>query len=82
MLLAFASISYKPFPNCSKSLFQSEAKCEAVDMKMILFCHANETHYHRKDSAPSLVLKERVLELEIGLLVWSKITHISTDGRL
>ena len=33
MLLAFASISNRPFPNCSKPLFQSEAKCEAVDTK-------------------------------------------------
>ena len=36
---------------------------------MILYSHANETHYHRKDSALSLALKERVLELEIDQLL-------------
>ena len=29
-----------------KPLFQSEAKCEAIDMKMILYSHANKTHFH------------------------------------
>ena len=27
-----------------KPLFQSEAKCEAIDMKMSFYSHANKTH--------------------------------------
>ena len=49
-----------PFPNCSKPLFQSEAKCEATDMKMIFHSHANKTHLYKKGFALSVVLKVRV----------------------
>ena len=38
----------RPFSSCSKPLFQSEARCEAVD-------------FHKKSFAFSLVLKVRVL---------------------
>ena len=38
-------------------LFQSEAKWEAIDMKMILYFHANKTHYNKKGFTLSLVLK-------------------------
>ena len=34
-----------------KPLFQSEVECEAVDMKMIFYSHANQkskTHFQRK----------------------------------
>ena len=48
-----------PFPSCLSSLFQSEAKCEAIDMKMI-FSHANKTHFHNKGFALGLILKVRV----------------------
>ena len=34
--------------NCPKPLFQSEAKCVAVNMKMIFSSHANKTHFHIK----------------------------------
>ena len=37
----------EPFLSCSKPLFQSEAKCEAIDMKMFLYSHANITHFHK-----------------------------------
>ena len=40
-----------------KPLFQSEAKCEAIDMKMICYSH---TLKHKKGFALSLVLKVRV----------------------
>ena len=40
-----------------------EAKCEAIDTIMILYSHANKTHFHKKGVALSLVL-----ELGIGLL--------------
>ena len=39
--------------------FQSEAKCEAIDMKMIFNYDANKTHFHNKGFALSLVLKVR-----------------------
>ena len=47
----------RPFPSSKKSHFQSEAKCEAIDMKMIFNYDANKTHFHNKDFAFSLVLK-------------------------
>ena len=37
-----------PFPSYLKPLFQSEAKCEAIDGKMIFHCHENKTHFHKK----------------------------------
>ena len=49
----------RPFPSSIKSLFQSEAKCEAIDMKMIFNYDANKTHFHNKGFALSLVLKVR-----------------------
>ena len=51
----------RPFPSWSKPLFQSDAKCKAVDMKMIIqYSHANKTNFHMKGFALSLVLKVRV----------------------
>ena len=35
----------RPFRNCPKPRFQSEAKCEATDMKMIFDSHAKKTHF-------------------------------------
>ena len=43
------------------SELQSEAKCEAIDMKMN-YCRANKTHFHKKDFAVSFVLKITVLQ--------------------
>ena len=50
----------RPFLSCLKALFQSEAKCEAIDMKMIFYSHANKTYFHHRGFAVSLVLKVRV----------------------
>ena len=36
----------RQFLSCPKPLFQTEAKCEAIDMKIIVYSHANETHFH------------------------------------
>ena len=36
------------FPSCFKPLFESEAKCRAIDMKVIFYSHANKTHFHKK----------------------------------
>ena len=49
----------RPFPSSKKSRFESEAKCEAIDMKMIFNCDANKTHFHNKGFSLSLVLKVR-----------------------
>ena len=51
--------SNRPFPSSKKSHFQNEAKCEAVDMKMIFNYYASKTHFHNKGFALSLVLKVR-----------------------
>ena len=47
-------INNRPFPSCPKPLFQSEVKCEAIDMKMTFYSHAN------KNFALSPVVKMRV----------------------
>ena len=33
-----------PFPGCPKPLFQSEAKCEAIDVNEIFYSHAKKTN--------------------------------------
>ena len=63
----------RPFPSWSKPLFQSETKCKAIDMKMIIFSHANKTNFHVKGFALTLVLKVRVFgtrPLRNGLFDW------------
>ena len=49
----------RPFSSFKKSHFQSEAKCEAIDMKMIFNYYANISHFYNKGFALSLVLKVR-----------------------
>ena len=49
----------RPFPSSKKSHLQSEAKCEAIDMKMIFNYDANKTHFHNKGFALSLGLRVR-----------------------
>ena len=44
-----------PSPSCFKPLFQSEAKCEAIDLKMIFNFHAQKTHFPNKGFALSLM---------------------------
>ena len=58
-ILKRKAFSNRPFPSSEKSHFQSEAKCEAIDMKMIFNYDANKTHFHNKGFALSLVLKVR-----------------------
>ena len=64
----------RPFPSSKKSHFQSEAKCEAIDMKMIFNYDANKTLFHNKGFALSLVLKARFF----GTRKWS----IKVSGKL
>ena len=60
--------SNRPFPSSKKSHFQSEAKCESIDMKMIFNYDANKTHFHNKGFALNLVSRVSFLELGNGLL--------------
>ena len=58
----------RPFASCHKPLLHNEAKCEAIDMKIIFYSHANKTCFHKKGFALSIIFKVRVLELRNGLL--------------
>ena len=55
------------FPCRPKPLFQSEARCEAIDVKMISYSLANKTHFHKKGFELSLLLKVRNLDFGKGL---------------
>ena len=59
-----------PFLSCFKPLPQSKAKCEAIDMEMKFYTHANKTHFHKKGFALCFVFKVRVLfwNLEMPIL--------------
>ena len=50
----------RPCPSSPGPLFQNEGRCSAFDMEIIFHSHANKTHFHKKDCAPSLILKLRV----------------------
>ena len=65
------AFSNRPFPSSKKSHFQSEAKCEAIDMKMIFNYDANKTHFHNRGFALSLVLKVRFF----GTRKWCIFKH-------
>ena len=39
---------YRLFPSYPKPLFQNEAKCEAIDIKMIFYSLAIEIHFLKK----------------------------------
>ena len=58
--------NYLSFPSCLKPLFQSEAKCEAIDFKMIFYSHTNRTHFHNKGFALSLVLNVSFWNLDMA----------------
>ena len=47
------------FPSYPKLLL-SEATCEAIDMKLIFYSHANKTHFLKRGFLIGLVLKVRV----------------------
>ena len=53
------TLNNRPFPSSKTSHFQSEAKCEAIDMKIIFNYDANKTPFQNKGFALSLVLKVR-----------------------
>ena len=47
------------FPRASVS---RQTKCEAIDMNMIFYSHANKTHFHYKWFSLSLIIKMRFLK--------------------
>ena len=57
----FPSYRHRPFQICTKPLFQSETKCEAIDHYLFFYFHANKTHFLKKGFSLGLVLKVRVL---------------------
>ena len=58
-----------PFPNLPKPLFESATKGEAIDTKLIVYSHVNNTHFHKKDFELSLVLKVTVFGTQNALLL-------------
>ena len=52
--------SNRPCPSFPGPLFPNESRCSAFDMEIIFHSRANETHFHKKDCAPSLILKMSV----------------------
>ena len=61
----------RPFASCPKPLFHNEAKCEAIDMKILFFILMQiKLIFTTKvlHLAYSLIFKVRVLELRNGLL--------------
>ena len=70
-VLKFAYLNNRLISSCLKPLFQRKAKCEAIDMKMNFYSHANKTHFHNKGFVLSLVLKVGVF----GIWKWSISTR-------
>ena len=74
--MTFPIQNNRPFPSSKKSHLQSEAKCEAIDMKMIFNYDANKTHFHNKGFALSLVLKVRVFGTRKWPIGTAKVTSL------
>ena len=68
----------KPFPSFSGPLFQNEDRCSAFDIEIMFHSQAKKTHFHKKSSASSLILKVRVF----GTQKWpSRLRNLVTDER-
>ena len=52
--MALLIIVNRPFQSYPKPLFQSEAKCEVIDVKMIFILLQIQTHFLKKGFALSL----------------------------
>ena len=48
VLYTKAEPNIRPFPSCLKPLFQSDAKCEAIDMKVIFLFSSKKLTFIRK----------------------------------
>ena len=72
-----SAVTNRPFASCLKHLFQSEAKCEAIDMKMILYGHENRIHFHNEGFALSLRI---VRGFGIGnVYTWKQVLDQKTE---
>ena len=58
---------FRPFLSCPKPLFQSEAKCEAIDMKMIFYSQQIKLIFTRKVLLVASFLEWELLEFRYGL---------------
>ena len=70
----------RPFLRCPKPLFQSEAKCKAIQMKIIFQSYSNETHFRMKGLALSLALKVRVCGTWKWPTIKAFVTHLLRRG--
>ena len=59
----------RPFPRCFKPPFQSEAKCKAIDMKIIFYSHTNKTTSTREVFHIASFWKWEFLELGNGIAI-------------
>ena len=56
----YSTLTNRPFVSSTGPLFQNEGRCLAFDIEIIVHSRANNTHFHKKGCAPSLILKVRV----------------------
>ena len=63
------SLEKRPFLSFLVPLFQSKAKCEAIDMNMIFYSHANRTHFHKEGFALALFWNWEFCNSEIAYLI-------------
>ena len=61
-IVLFQALFNGPFTSCPQPLFQSEAKCKAIDMKMIFHSHANKLIFALKGFVLRHVFRERVFK--------------------
>ena len=62
---------HRPFPSCPEPLFQSEAKCEAIDMKMNFIVKQIKLIFTRKVMHLTSFWKWDFLDFGNGLLHWN-----------
>ena len=55
-----------PFPSCSNSHFQNEAKCKTFLVKISVICMGTKSHFHIDGIALTLALKQRIGKLEMA----------------
>ena len=62
---------HRPFPSCPEPLFQSEAKCKTIDMKMNFILKQIKLIFTRKVMHLASFWKGKFLEFGNGLLHWN-----------
>ena len=69
----YKAANNRPYPSCSKPLFQSKASCKSIDMKMIFNSYTNKTRFHRKSLRLASFWKWEVLELGNGQFFYKQV---------